>query len=426
MPTKDSEQIAAAFGDHPAVAPAPAGRRALSWVIATCVCAIGVGAALWLTAGRPVPAERVRGVPPAVTAPDARPDAHRRYRGGPARDGRFPVRGPARLPPPDGVLRYAVGAAITGQAVVGDGGVYFAAHDGFLYALDRDLQLRFRRALGGIAFAGPVLTDSGELVVGSDAGRVLCFAPDGSERFAYDTGDAADTAVALHPAGFWLVAAGRRLHAVDPHGARRFVFEAADKIFSTPAIDAVGRIYISSQDDTVRALSASGELLWEAREAADLDAGPLLHGGRLFVGDDTGTVHAYDAATGRRLYRRTFDGALRAPPALGAADTLLFSVYGPRARLLGLDPSDGGLRFVHWYGPADGPGEGARSAPAVDAAGWVYVGSHDGCLHALHPDGREAFRFPTHGVIDASPVIGPDGTLYFGSRDGVFYALRSR
>ncbi|RMH97292.1 MAG: choice-of-anchor D domain-containing protein [Calditrichaeota bacterium] len=63
------------------------------------------------------------------------------------------------------------------------------------------------------------------------------------------------------------------------------------------------------------------------------------------------------------------------------------------------------------------------SSPALDSLGNVYIGSGDGALYALRSDGSLAWRYQTGGEVNTSPNIGPDGTIYFGSRDGNVYAL---
>ena len=65
-----------------------------------------------------------------------------------------------------------------------------------------------------------------------------------------------------------------------------------------------------------------------------------------------------------------------------------------------------------------------RSSPALCADGTVYVGSNDGRLYALNPDGTLKWRFRTGEVGRSSPAVGADGTVYCGSYDGGLYAIR--
>lgn len=69
-----------------------------------------------------------------------------------------------------------------------------------------------------------------------------------------------------------------------------------------------------------------------------------------------------------------------------------------------------------------------QAAPAVGADGTIYVGSTDGKLYALNPDGSLKWAFPSStpvGAINFAPTIGADGTIYFGANDATLYAVNS-
>lgn len=63
------------------------------------------------------------------------------------------------------------------------------------------------------------------------------------------------------------------------------------------------------------------------------------------------------------------------------------------------------------------------SSPAIGADGTIYVGSHDGYLYAINPEGTKEWRFNTDNKIYSSPAIGADGTIYVGSLDSHLYAI---
>jgi outer membrane protein assembly factor BamB len=66
---------------------------------------------------------------------------------------------------------------------------------------------------------------------------------------------------------------------------------------------------------------------------------------------------------------------------------------------------------------------GSRSSPALGRDGTIYLGTWDGSLIALNPEGTERWRFKTGFEIVSSPAIGPDGTVYVGCRDHRLYAV---
>ena len=62
-------------------------------------------------------------------------------------------------------------------------------------------------------------------------------------------------------------------------------------------------------------------------------------------------------------------------------------------------------------------------SPSVGKDGTIYVGSMDGKLHAIAPDGTEKWAVKTRGQLNSSPAIGADGTVYAMSDDGYLYAV---
>jgi hypothetical protein len=64
-----------------------------------------------------------------------------------------------------------------------------------------------------------------------------------------------------------------------------------------------------------------------------------------------------------------------------------------------------------------------KSSPAVAAGGSVYFGSRDRKLYALNPNGAEKWHFKIGGWIDSSPAIASDGAICFGGWDQKFYCL---
>jgi outer membrane protein assembly factor BamB len=68
-------------------------------------------------------------------------------------------------------------------------------------------------------------------------------------------------------------------------------------------------------------------------------------------------------------------------------------------------------------------GDDIESSPAVGADGTIYVGSNDGNLYAVRPDGTQRWRYPTGGRVRSSPALGVDGTIYVGSDDDYLHAV---
>jgi len=67
-------------------------------------------------------------------------------------------------------------------------------------------------------------------------------------------------------------------------------------------------------------------------------------------------------------------------------------------------------------------GDRTYSSPAIADDGTIHVGSHDNYLYAIYPDGSLRWRYATSGG-ESSPAIGGDGIIYFGSDDDYLYAI---
>jgi outer membrane protein assembly factor BamB len=148
-----------------------------------------------------------------------------------------------------------------------------------------------------------------------------------------------------------------------------------------------------------------------------IDAGPdwydgfsrgVYRRGVLYVATTSGRLCAYEARTGRLLWK--FCGARSTgnlPPAL-AGDTLYFASDG-------LYAVDAGTGELEWRQGAVGI---AESYPAV-WKGRVYVGADDGRLYCIDAgDGEIRWEHQTGRAISAAPVV-HEGAVYFCS-DAVY------
>jgi outer membrane protein assembly factor BamB len=63
-------------------------------------------------------------------------------------------------------------------------------------------------------------------------------------------------------------------------------------------------------------------------------------------------------------------------------------------------------------------GAAVRGSAAVSLEGNLFVGTEDGTLYGLGPEGRVVSAHKTGGALTSSPAIGPDGMVVVGSQDG--------
>lgn len=361
---------------------------------------------------------------PGPSAPPLPPEGGppRQFRHDRRHTGRSPYAGPA-----SSELAWSVGTGghVSAQPVVGDDGtIYVGSHDHHLYAISPAGEVRWRRDLGGPIYSTAALAD-GRVYVGSDAD--FFFAIDGERGeviWHLATDDDADTGIAIAPDGTLVFGAGSDVIAVDREGEVRWRFRTGLKVFSTPAIDDDGTVYVGSQDDYLYAIAPDGRMRWRYHAHDDVDGSPAIgDDGTIYVGSDGERVHAV-RRDGTLRWSADVGGDVRAPVGLGADGTVYASVFAPRPRLVALDGETGQERWGFATSASDSGGN-VSSGALVDRDGNVFFGADDDFVYSLDPGGRLRWFFRTDGNVDSEPVLTPEGLLVVGSDDDHVYAIRA-
>lgn len=363
---------------------------------------------------------------------------------------------------------------------------------------------------GGPIYASAVF-DGGTVYVGSGDGNVYALdAGSGAEVWRFPTGDAVDASPAV--AGGLVFALNRAgvLHAVDARtGAPVWAFRTGgerrldfwDFYLSDPLVHG-SLIVFGSGDGHVYALDrANGVERWRYRTGAIVHGAPVADDSHIYVGDFAGVVHAVDATTGVPAWTYRVEGnehfprgELQRGPALrdgvlyvGSRDYHLYALATDDGRLLWRIREGNGWIIATplidgesvFFGASDGQrfyaaalatGTVRWSVPvrtrvfgsAVRVGDTVVFGGFNGQLTAVDPaDGtvRWTFRTPASranfatvyrddgtlndemrklyssgagreaeerilalGSIAGTPAVGA-GLLFFASTEGVVYAL---
>lgn len=179
-----------------------------------------------------------------------------------------------------------------------------------------------------------------------------------------------------------------------------------------------GVAYASSEDGSLYAISASGELLWTAPVSSPvvshdswqpLAAAPLVIGGSVCLGDHDARMTCFDREVGTVLWTTGLGGGVSSQAA-SDGDTLF--VGAADARLYALDLETGAQLWT-----AEVPGEVA-TAPAV-AGGVVVVGSRGTAVVGLDAADGALLWEVSMGTswAESAPAVA-DGVAYFGSSLG--------
>lgn len=183
---------------------------------------------------------------------------------------------------------------------------------------------------------------------------------------------------------------------------------------------------VVTRDSQLVALAA-GQVVWRAPLGAEAYTAPLVAGGRVFVLAGDRSVHAFDGATGRKLWTLQRPGealALRqAGVLLAVGDTL---VVGQGGRLAGLNPLTGTIRWEATVATSRGTNDVERLVDLVGPASRVgdsvcvrAFSATVGCVDAAR--GVTAWTRPATGVQG----LGGEDTQVFGAEsDGKVVAWR--
>ncbi|MEM7581767.1 MAG: S8 family serine peptidase [Acidobacteriota bacterium] len=264
-----------------------------------------------------------------------------------------------------------------GQVQAAPGGMFTAfggAHDLILAGM--------RNASGDSAFYGLNLAD-------------------GSIAWSFDNGGGAN--------GIGIISASASL---DIFGSRVYFASRAKPGGSNATV------WCLSFDDT------SASLLW-SRALGDIDGSPLLHAGKIYVGTNSGQVHALDALTGADLWALPFstgDGPIKGyvSPRFGTSQ-LIFSTTDTVWSIL----DNGASASLDWA-------SASIPDPSIPLVGvttpMAWIGGSNGQLHELDLSGGSpsitAVTLGDGGAAIGSPALDvSDGILYAGSESGRVYAV---
>ncbi|HMI90992.1 MAG TPA: PQQ-binding-like beta-propeller repeat protein, partial [Polyangiales bacterium] len=318
------------------------------------------------------------------------------------------------------VATYTTGGEIeSSPAIDAQGVIYFGSFDGFLYALNPDLSLKWRFATGAPVRSSPALAADGTIVVGSHNGRIYAIKPDGTQKWQYTTGGPVWSSPTIGPDGTIYVGSDDfYIYALNAVGTLKWRILALAVVRSTPAISPDGTIYAGADDWSLTAILPNGTVKWVSIAFGPVSSSPAIGpDGTIYVGSYDGYLYALHPGTGAVKWAfRMANGAVTSSPAIAPDGSIVFgndngTVYAVRP--------DGTLKWSRATGGI------VYSSPAIDANGVVYIGSYDNNLYALATaTGNPLWTLPTGGDIFASPALSK-GMVYVTSYDKKLYAVGS-
>ncbi len=202
-----------------------------------------------------------------------------------------------------------------------------------------------------------------------------------------------------------------------------------------PAVTADLAVFPFASGEIVAAERATGARVWTSAVAGtrrgrayatitDITGDPVVDGGRVYVGNQSGKAAAFDLASGQRLWTAA-EGAYSPVWPEGGSVFLV----SDQAELVRLDAATGqriwGVELPYFQTERERRRKGvfAHYGPVV-AGGRVWVPSSDGVLRGFDPvDGSLVHQAEIPGGAASNPAVA-GGTLYVKGGNGQLHAFR--
>ena len=175
-----------------------------------------------------------------------------------------------------------------------------------------------------------------------------------------------------------------------------------------------GVLFLATDRGYVYAVAAGAApaVAWRFEAKAALVGSPAPGPGGLLAADASNRVYLLDAATGKPVWALALTSRISSSPAWGPAGRILLTIDD--TILLALDAR--GLEAWRFA-----PG-GALRGGAVAASGTIAIGSEDGRVSVLGPDGRLLRTVDIGGPL-AAPLAAAGDRLFASRADGTLAAL---
>jgi len=166
---------------------------------------------------------------------------------------------------------------------------------------------------------------------------------------------------------------------------------------------------------------AKAALAWTFAAGKPIKGGAAIAGGRVFVGDDDGVVHAVEFATGKEIWKFKTESSIEATPLVlndvvyeGSSDGFVYA----------LEAATGKLKWK--YETGDKVLGGANHAKNPNGEGeWLLIGSYDTNLHCVDAaTGKVVWKHATDNYINGSPALFSTGEIVFGGCDSFIHVLQ--
>lgn len=304
------------------------------------------------------------------------------------------------------------GALLGTAAVDNQGNIFFADGNSYVYSLTPAGTMRWKfNAHGIFKFSGIAIDSEQNIYVGNSHRYLYSLTNTGLLRWLYDAQKEIDSEPVILANGQVAFGSSNTYLQIVDQNSGQFVWRhqvSSDGYIwrASPTVRADGTILVGGYSKKMVALQPKGEPLWEFEAQDKIFSSPAIASdGSIYFSSQDGYLYALNGDS--KLANTPWPKAGRNNQNNGLAINLETPIP--------TEPS------IDWE--FDTTAE-VRSAPEVSPEGQIYVGSKEGSVFSLNPDGTEAWRFFTGSTVQAQPTWYANN-IFVGSNNGNFYALNA-
>lgn len=229
---------------------------------------------------------------------------------------------------PDGSQKwkFKAQAQISASAAIGSQGeVYVGSWDNNFYSFNSDGTLRWSYLTGADVRSSAAISPEGTIYVGSGDRYLYAFNPDGSVKWKFYTDGSITSSPAIGRQGEVYISSDNSLYSIDPTGVLRWKYKGINSNIS-PILGPDGEIYIY-QISSILVLNTDGSLQWESEDlgSAPIWSSPALDSnGILYIGFSNGEFIAV-SNNGLVAWRYQAGDRIESSPAISDSGVIYFS-----------------------------------------------------------------------------------------------------
>ncbi len=185
-----------------------------------------------------------------------------------------------------------------------------------------------------------------------------------------------------------------------------WTYQTGARVFASPVTGHDGTVYIGSLDGQFVALNPDGSLKWRYSAGQKIYPSALVAGSSVIFGTHQKELVSL-SLEGMPRWKLPLQDVVDASATLGPDGKVYVVANGAYAVDL--------LGRLHWHRPT---ADHVRSAPAIHPSRLVVIGTTEGSLMALQPDGAVAWKVALGGAIEGAASIDDEGRIHAGTGRG--------